>query len=95
MPTAQFTSSVKLRRPGRTIKLRIHVTGLDAMCRMIQTVGRGRDATTRFELFIAQPARHHAERRLWATRRIDLVAIFGVAVTARLLVNHLTAAAAT
>ena len=84
---------------GRTIKLRIHVTGLDAMCRMIQNgLGVGVMPQRAFELL-------HGVGNLraipltdaWATRKIDLVArdFSTLPVTARLLVKHLTAASAT
>jgi len=83
---------------GRTIKLRIHVTGLDAMCRMIHNgLGVGVMPRRAFELM-------HGVGDLdcvalsdaWATRRIDLVArdFSTLPVTARLLVEHLRARAA-
>jgi DNA-binding transcriptional LysR family regulator len=79
---------------GRTIKLRIHVTGLDAMCRMIQNgLGVGVMPQRAFELM-------HGMGELaavplldeWATREIQLVArdFSTLPVTARLLVEHLT-----
>ncbi|MES2281373.1 MAG: LysR family transcriptional regulator [Pseudomonadota bacterium] len=79
---------------GRTIKLRIHVTGLDAMCRMIQNgLGVGVMPQRAFELM-------HGMGELaavplldeWATRDIQLVArdFSTLPVTARLLVEHLT-----
>ncbi|MBI2728620.1 MAG: LysR family transcriptional regulator [Polaromonas sp.] len=79
---------------GRTIKLRIHVTGLDAMCRMIQNgLGVGVMPHRAFELM-------HGMGELaavplldeWATRDIQLVArdFSTLPVTARLLVEHLT-----
>ncbi len=78
---------------GRTIKLRIHVTGLDAMCRMIQNgLGVGVMPQRAFELM-------HGMGELatvplldeWATRHIQLVArdFSTLPVTARLLVEHL------
>jgi DNA-binding transcriptional LysR family regulator len=80
---------------GRTIKLRIHVTGLDAMCRMIHNgLGVGVMPLRAFELMqgvgelesvtLADP---------WARRRIELVArdFSTLPVTARLLVDHLAA----
>lgn len=84
---------------GRTIKLRIHVTGLDAMCRMIQNgLGVGVVPQRAFELM-------HSGGELmsvtlldaWATRQIQLVArdFSTLPVTARLLVSHLTTPAAT
>jgi DNA-binding transcriptional LysR family regulator len=82
---------------GRTIKLRIHVTGLDAMCRMIHNgLGVGVMPSRAFELMhgvgdlecvaLSDP---------WAQRRIDLVArdFSTLPVTARLLVDHLHARA--
>ena len=79
---------------GRTIKLRIHVTGLDAMCRMIHNgLGVGVMPQRAFELM-------HGVGKLsavaltddWATRQIELVArdFSTLPVTARLLVEHLT-----
>jgi DNA-binding transcriptional LysR family regulator len=78
---------------GRTIKLRIHVTGLDAMCRMIHNgLGVGVMPLRAFELM-------HGVGDLecvrltdaWARRSIDLVArdFSTLPVTARLLVAHL------
>ena len=80
---------------GRTIKLRIHVTGLDAMCRMIHNgLGVGVMPLRAFELM-------HGVGELecvrlsdaWAVRSIDLVArdFSTLPVTARLLVDHLRA----
>jgi DNA-binding transcriptional LysR family regulator len=82
---------------GRTIKLRIHVTGLDAMCRMIHNgLGVGVMPRRAFELM-------HGVGDLesvgltdpWARRSIELVArdFSTLPVTARLLVDHLTARA--
>ncbi|WP_332776130.1 LysR family transcriptional regulator [Polaromonas sp.] len=82
---------------GRTIKLRIHVTGLDAMCRMIHNgLGVGVMPQRAFELM-------HGVGELesvvltddWAVRQIELVArdFSTLPVTARLLVDHLTARA--
>jgi DNA-binding transcriptional LysR family regulator len=79
---------------GRTIKLRIHVTGLDAMCRMIHNgLGIGVMPERAFALM-------HGVGELesvaltdpWATRQIVLVArdFSTLPVTARLLVDHLT-----
>jgi DNA-binding transcriptional LysR family regulator len=83
---------------GRTIRLRIHVTGLDAMCRMIHNgLGVGVMPRRAFELM-------HGVGDLecvpltddWAVRSIELVArdFSTLPVTARLLVDHLTASAA-
>jgi DNA-binding transcriptional LysR family regulator len=85
-------------RTGRTIKLRIHVTGLDAMCRMIHNgLGVGVMPQRAFELM-------HGVGDLecvplsdeWAHRQIHLVArdFSTLPVTARLLVDHLTSRAA-
>jgi DNA-binding transcriptional LysR family regulator len=82
---------------GRTIKLRIHVTGLDAMCRMIHNgLGVGVMPQRAFALM-------HGVGELesipltndWAARQIALVArdFSSLPVTARLLVDHLTARA--
>jgi DNA-binding transcriptional LysR family regulator len=81
-------------RLGRTIKLRIHVTGLDAMCRMIHNgLGVGVMPQRAFELM-------HGVGELesiplldsWAERQIQLVArdFSTLPLTARLLVDHLT-----
>ncbi|MDB5870561.1 MAG: transcriptional regulator, LysR family [Ramlibacter sp.] len=81
---------------GRTIKLRIHVTGLDAMCRMIHNgLGVGLMPRRAFELM-------HGVGDLecvalsddWAARDIRLVArdFSTLPVTGRLLVEHLGAA---
>lgn len=78
---------------GRTIKLRIHVTGLDAMCRMIHNgLGIGVMPLRAFELM-------HGVGDLecvlltdaWAAREISLVArdFSTLPLTARLLVEHL------
>jgi DNA-binding transcriptional LysR family regulator len=78
---------------GRGIRLRIRVTGLDAMCRMIHNgLGVGLMPQRAFELM-------HGVGELtciplsdtWATRQIDLVArdFSTLPVTARLLVTHL------
>ena len=84
---------------GRTIRLRIHVTGLDAMCRMIHNgLGVGIMPRRAFELM-------HGVGELecvrltndWADRRIDLAArdFSTLPVTGRLLVDHLAAHAPT
>ena len=83
---------------GRTIKLRIHVTGLDAMCRMIQNgLGVGVMPQRAFELLHGVGnLRAISPTDVWASRRIDLVArdFSTLPVTARLLVKHLTAVTA-
>jgi DNA-binding transcriptional LysR family regulator len=86
-------------KAGRTIRLRIHVTGLDAMCRMIHNgLGVGVMPRRAFELM-------HGVGDLeclrltdeWAARDISLVArdFSTLPVTARLLVDHLQARAGT
>lgn len=82
---------------GRTIKLRIHVTGLDAMCRMIHNgLGVGVMPQRAFELMhgVGELA-SIALQDDWAIRHIQLVArdFSTLPVTARLLVDHLTARA--
>jgi DNA-binding transcriptional LysR family regulator len=84
---------------GRTIRLRIQVTGLDAMCRMIHNgLGVGVMPRRAFELM-------HGVGELesvaltdpWALREIDLVArdFDTLPLTARLLVEHLRSRAET
>jgi len=84
-------------RAGRGIRLRIRVTGLDAMCRMIHNgLGVGLMPRRAFDLM-------HGVGDLtaidltdeWAHRRIDLVArdFSSLPVSARLLVDHLSAQA--
>lgn len=80
---------------GRAIRLRIHVTGLDAMCRMIENgLGVGVMPLTAFELMghgvggrLASVALNDA----WAERAISLVArdFSSLPVAARALVKHL------
>ncbi|MDP2034400.1 MAG: LysR family transcriptional regulator [Polaromonas sp.] len=83
---------------GRTIKLRIHVTGLDAMCRMIHNrLGVGVMPQRAFELMHGVGELEAvALTNAWATRQIELVArdFSSLPVTARLLVDHLTTHAA-
>ena len=80
---------------SRTVKLRIHVTGLDAMCRMIHNgLGVGVMPQRAFELMQGVGELDSIELLDdWATRRINLVArdFSTLPVTARLLVEHLTA----
>ncbi|MGH6627923.1 MAG: LysR family transcriptional regulator [Burkholderiaceae bacterium] len=80
---------------GRTIKLRIHVTGLDAMCRMIHNgLGVGVMPQRAFELMHGVgDLESVALNNDWAARQIQLVArdFSTLPVTARLLVDHLTA----
>ncbi|MEO8023337.1 LysR family transcriptional regulator [Polaromonas sp.] len=79
---------------GRTIKLRIHVTGLDAMCRMIHNgLGVGVMPQRAFELMHGVGELESvALTNDWASRQIELVArdFSSLPVTARLLVDHLT-----
>ena len=82
-------------RAGRTIRLRIRVTGLDAMCRMIDNgLGVGVMPARAFELMRAAGALHAV--RLtddWARRDIRLIArdFATLPVPARALVDHLRA----
>jgi DNA-binding transcriptional LysR family regulator len=83
---------------GRTIRLRIHVTGLDAMCRMIDN-GLGVGVMPRRAFTLMHGVGDLDCVRLtdaWATRSIDLVArdFSTLPLTARLLVDHLRARAA-
>ena len=82
---------------GRTIKLRIHVTGLDAMCRMIDNgLGVGVMPQRAFEL-MRGVGKLESITLLdnWAMRRIQLVArdFSSLPVSARLLVDHLAQSA--
>lgn len=82
---------------GRAVKLRIHVTGLDAMCRMIENgLGIGVMPLRAFELMkggIASRLKSIALKDAWATRQIQLVArdFSTLPVAARTLVSHLRA----
>jgi DNA-binding transcriptional LysR family regulator len=82
---------------GRTIRLRIQVTGLDAMCRMIHNdLGVGVMPQRAFELMHGVGELESvALTDAWASRRIALVArdFSSLPLTARLLVDHLTARA--
>lgn len=82
---------------GRTIRLRIHVTGLDAMCRMIHN-GLGVGVMPRRAFTLMHGVGDLECVRLtdaWATRDIRLVArdFSTLPLTARLLVDHLRARA--
>ena len=85
---------------GRTIKLRIHVTGLDAMCRMIENgLGIGVMPNRAFELMRGGVGRRLTSVALadaWAQREIRLVArdFSTLPVAARTLVSHLQASGA-
>ena len=82
---------------GRGIKLRIHVTGLDAMCRMIENgLGIGVMPLRAFELMQNGIGKRLASIALndpWAVRQIQLVArdFSTLPVAARTLVSHLQA----
>ena len=84
---------------SRPIKLRIHVTGLDAMCRMIENgLGIGVMPARAFELMqngIGRGLVALALNDAWAAREIRLVArdFSTLPVAARSLVNHLQAPA--
>jgi DNA-binding transcriptional LysR family regulator len=79
---------------GHTIKLRIQVTGLDAMCRMIHNgLGIGVMPLRAFELMHGVGNLAHVDLSdPWAERQISMVArdFSTLPVTARLLVDHLT-----
>ena len=83
---------------GRTIKLRIHVTGLDAMCRMIHNgLGVGVMPQRAFELMHGPGTQASKLQSIdlldgWAARQIELVArdFSTLPLTARLLADHLT-----
>ena len=84
---------------GRAIRLRIHVTGLDAMCRMIHN-GLGVGVMPRRAFTLMHGVGDLECVRLtdaWATRDIRLVArdFSTLPLTARLLVDHLRARADT
>ncbi len=78
---------------GRTIRLRIRVTGLDAMCRMIHNgLGIGLMPRRAFELMHGVGDLACVELTdEWTTRSIELVArdFESLPVSARLLVKHL------
>jgi DNA-binding transcriptional LysR family regulator len=83
---------------GRAIRLRIHVTGLDAMCRMIHN-GLGVGVMPRRAFTLMHGVGDLDCVRLtdaWATRDIRLVArdFSTLPLTARLLVDHLRSRAA-
>ena len=79
---------------GRNIRLRIRVTGLDAMCRMIHNgLGVGLMPLRAFELMRGVGALQAVPLTdAWAQRHIDLVArdFSSLPVSARLLVEHLS-----
>jgi len=86
---------------GRSVRLRIHVTGLDAMCRMIDNgLGIGVMPQRAFELMRGGIGRRLVSVALndaWALREIRLVArdFSTLPVAARTLVQHLQAPAPT
>ena len=79
---------------GRNIRLRIRVSGLDAMCRMIHNgLGVGLMPRRAFELMRGAGDLMAVDLTDdWATRHIDLVArdFSSLPVSARLLVDHLS-----
>ena len=85
-------------RAGQPLRLRIAVTSLDAMCRMIANgLGVGVMPQRAFELIHgASPLRCIPLQDAWARRQISLVArdFDSLPVTARALVEHLTGDAA-
>ncbi len=85
-------------RAGRSVRLRIHVTGLDAMCRMIHNgLGVGVMPERAFLLTHGVGALQAIPLTdAWARRQIELVArdFSTLPVTARLLVEHLDECAA-
>jgi DNA-binding transcriptional LysR family regulator len=80
---------------NRSIRLRIHVTGLDAMCRMIENgLGVGVMPLRAFELMqggIGRSLTSVALQDPWAARQIRLIArdFSTLPVAARMLVKHL------
>jgi DNA-binding transcriptional LysR family regulator len=83
---------------GRTVRLRIHVTGLDAMCRMIHN-GLGVGVMPHRAFTLMHGVGDLECVRLtdpWAVRAIQLVArdFATLPLPARLLVDHLRARAA-
>ncbi|WP_295955535.1 LysR family transcriptional regulator [Rhodoferax sp.] len=79
---------------GRSIKLRIHVAGLDSMCRMIANgLGIGVMPQRAFELTHIPQLTAVPLQDPWATRQFGLVArdFSTLPVTARLLLDHLSA----
>lgn len=84
---------------GRAIRLRIQVTGLDAMCRMIHNgLGIGVMPRRAFELMRAGGELECVRLRdAWAVRDINLVArdFDALPLTSRLLLEHLQARAGT
>ena len=82
---------------GRSVRLRIHVTGLDAMGRMIANgLGLGVMPLRAFELMRATDTLHAVPLTdAWAARQLMLAArdFSTLPVTARLLVDHLQARA--
>ena len=82
---------------GRAIRLRIRVTGLDAMCRMIHN-GLGVGVMPRRAFDLMHGVGDLASVRLtdaWAHRKLELAArdFSTLPVTARVLVDHLAAGA--
>lgn len=78
---------------GRSVRLRMQVTGLDALCRMVQSgLGVGLVPDRAFELLRHMGGLHAVPLcDPWATRELQLVArdFATLPVTARLLADHL------
>ena len=80
---------------GRIIKLRIHVTGLDAMCRMIENgLGVGVMPRRAFEMLqggIGRELKCLVLNDAWAVREIRIIArdFTSLPVAARMLIEHL------
>lgn len=85
------------QRSGRSLRLRVHVPGFDAVCRMAQAdIGLGVLPQRAFDL-LGQPMGLVAVplRDRWAQRELRLVVRDGpLAPAAQLLLDHLTAGAA-
>jgi len=83
---------------GRAVRLRMQVTGLDAMCRMIDSgLGIGLMPDRAFALLRHIGTLHAVPLTdAWALRQLQMVArdFATLPVTARLLADHLTASAA-
>lgn len=78
---------------GRSITLRIHVAGLDAMCRMIANgLGLGVMPARAFGLMHSPQLVAVPLQDAWAQRQIELVArdFAALPVTAQLLLDHLS-----
>ncbi|MBU1362043.1 MAG: LysR family transcriptional regulator [Gammaproteobacteria bacterium] len=86
---------------GRSVRLRIRVTGLDAMCRMIENgLGVGVMPLKAFEMMrggIGRRLRSLSLQDGWALREIRMIArdFSSLPVAARMLIEHLRAPLAT